>query len=181
MIYYIILQFTTIILQNHKFDGFRDKQLDEEDRFDPIDRLAQNLGKTKAELYDRAITHRILLAPCQTVKDIVESPQLADIEDRSPESVDHFHRVLQNVAFDESMPVNLRHVADATMDYRPRIEIAYTQYANFYQRHPEDYLTHNAKKLFSGKGSSGDHFRVQKLFHDSFQGYPELMHLYSRS
>ena len=35
------------------------------------------LGKTKAELYDRAITHRILLAPCQTVKDIVESPQLA--------------------------------------------------------------------------------------------------------
>jgi crotonobetainyl-CoA:carnitine CoA-transferase CaiB-like acyl-CoA transferase len=35
------------------------------------------LGKTKTQLYDRAISHRILLAPCQTVKDIAESPQLA--------------------------------------------------------------------------------------------------------
>ena len=33
-------------------------------------------AKTKDELYQRAISHRILLAPCNTVKDIVESPQL---------------------------------------------------------------------------------------------------------
>ena len=32
--------------------------------------------KTKMELYERAIEHRILLAPCQTVKDIAESVQL---------------------------------------------------------------------------------------------------------
>ncbi|HAL49224.1 MAG TPA: hypothetical protein DCP37_15860 [Dehalococcoidia bacterium] len=34
-------------------------------------------GKTKAEVYDRAIWHRILAAPCNTVQDIAESPQLA--------------------------------------------------------------------------------------------------------
>jgi crotonobetainyl-CoA:carnitine CoA-transferase CaiB-like acyl-CoA transferase len=33
-------------------------------------------GKTKAEVYDRAIWHRILAAPCNTVQDIAESPQL---------------------------------------------------------------------------------------------------------
>ena len=32
--------------------------------------------KTKAELYERAITDRILLAPCNTVEDLMESPQL---------------------------------------------------------------------------------------------------------
>ncbi|MFQ5874912.1 MAG: CoA transferase, partial [Dehalococcoidia bacterium] len=34
------------------------------------------LTKTKAELYERAITDRILLAPCNTIQDLVESPQL---------------------------------------------------------------------------------------------------------
>lgn len=34
-------------------------------------------GKTKAEVYDRAIWHRILAAPCNTVQDIADSPQLA--------------------------------------------------------------------------------------------------------
>ncbi|PKB73498.1 MAG: hypothetical protein BZY75_01585 [SAR202 cluster bacterium Io17-Chloro-G7] len=32
--------------------------------------------KTKAELYERAVTDRILIAPCNTVQDIWESPQL---------------------------------------------------------------------------------------------------------
>ena len=34
-------------------------------------------GKTKKELFDRAIADSIMLAPCQTVQDIRESPQLA--------------------------------------------------------------------------------------------------------
>ena len=34
-------------------------------------------GKTKKELFDRAISDSIMLAPCQTVQDIRESPQLA--------------------------------------------------------------------------------------------------------
>ena len=34
------------------------------------------LSKTKAELYDRALSHRFLLAPCNTPKDIYEDPQL---------------------------------------------------------------------------------------------------------
>ncbi len=34
------------------------------------------LTKTKAELYDRALKHRFLLAPCNTPKDITEDPQL---------------------------------------------------------------------------------------------------------
>ena len=34
--------------------------------------------KTKAELYERAITDRILLAPCNTVQDICEDPQLRE-------------------------------------------------------------------------------------------------------
>ena len=34
------------------------------------------LSKTKAELYERALTHRFLLAPCNTPKDIYEDPQL---------------------------------------------------------------------------------------------------------
>lgn len=34
------------------FDAFRDDLLDEEDRFDPIARLAQNRGETKAEVLD---------------------------------------------------------------------------------------------------------------------------------
>lgn len=110
----------------------------------------------------------------------IESPQLADIEPRGPE-LDNFHKILQNAAFQESAPVNLRHVADAMMDYRPRNEIAFSQYANFYQRHPEDYLAHNAAKLFSGHGGNNDHPRVQKLFHDSFHGYPDLLDKYSRS
>jgi benzylsuccinate CoA-transferase BbsE subunit len=33
-------------------------------------------SKTKAELYERAVTDRILIAPCNTVQDIWESPQL---------------------------------------------------------------------------------------------------------
>lgn len=32
--------------------------------------------KTKAELYERAVSDRILLAPCNTVEDLVENPQL---------------------------------------------------------------------------------------------------------
>ena len=32
--------------------------------------------KTKAELYERAITDRVLLAPCNTVQDVCDSPQL---------------------------------------------------------------------------------------------------------
>ena len=34
-------------------------------------------NKSKLELYDRALSHRILLAPCNTVDDIAASPQLA--------------------------------------------------------------------------------------------------------
>ena len=34
------------------------------------------MTKTKAELYERAITDRILLAPCNTIEDLVESRQL---------------------------------------------------------------------------------------------------------
>ncbi len=34
------------------------------------------LTKTKAELYDRALSHRFLLAPCNTSKDMYEDPQL---------------------------------------------------------------------------------------------------------
>ena len=94
--------------------------------------------------------------------------------------MDSFHKLLQNAAFQESVPVHLSQVSDAMMDYRPRNEIAFSQYANFYQRHPEDYLAHNASKLFTGHGGSNDHTRVQKLFHDSFHGYPELLDLYSQ-
>jgi hypothetical protein len=110
----------------------------------------------------------------------IENPQLVDVEPRAPE-VDSFHKIMQLAAFEESMPVSLRKTADALMDYRPRNEIAYSQYASFYARHPEDYLTNQAKAHFSGKGSSHDHIRVQKLFHDSFQDYPDLLHLYARS
>jgi hypothetical protein len=102
------------------------------------------------------------------------------VEPRAP-VLDPFHQILQNAAFRESTPVSLQSVADAIMDYRPRNEIAFSQYRNLFQRHPEGYLTHSVNGLFSGKGASQDHPRLQKLVHDSLVGYPELRDMYSRS
>lgn len=49
------------------------------ERFHAIQGLVEGFigGKTKAELYLRALSHRLLLAPCNTVQDIADSPQLA--------------------------------------------------------------------------------------------------------
>ena len=52
------------------------------------------LTKTKAELYDRALKHRFLLAPCNTPKDISEDPQLRSRE---------FWHTLHHPELDESL------------------------------------------------------------------------------
>ena len=49
------------------FDRLRDNELDEEDRFDPIDRLAQNRGETKAEVLDRLDLARDWLERAKTM------------------------------------------------------------------------------------------------------------------
>ncbi|MDP6454003.1 MAG: CoA transferase, partial [SAR202 cluster bacterium] len=49
------------------------------DKFHEIQRLEERFvqRKSKQELYERALSHGILLAPCNTVDDIAASPQLA--------------------------------------------------------------------------------------------------------
>ncbi len=49
------------------FDRFREDQLDEEDRFDPIDRLAQNRGEPKERVLDRLDMARDWLGRAKTM------------------------------------------------------------------------------------------------------------------
>ena len=49
------------------------------DKFHKIQRLVESffLGKTKDVLFERALSHRLLLAPCNTVQDVSDNSQLA--------------------------------------------------------------------------------------------------------
>jgi hypothetical protein len=97
-----------------------------------------------------------------------------------PDSGQNIHRLLQTLARQQfSSPGQLRSVADALIDYRPRNVIGYDQYIHHFHSFPEAKLINGVEKMYSGNGSSKDHPKLHQLFMDSFQHHPELVSLYA--
>ena len=89
-------------------------------------------------------------------------------------------QILRDQAFLPGPPKMLEFM-HGVVDFRPQNVIAFFQYKDEFERHPEDSLHGAAMKLLLGNGASGDKPAIQKLVHSSLGHKPELLHLYNRS
>ena len=101
-----------------------------------------------------------------------------DVQPRGPPPI--YENAMREAAYISGGPA-VQSFMYGVVDYRPRNEIGFNQYAHHYEKHPEEYLHNSVLQLVSGHGARKDHPRIQRLFHESFKQYPEIMDLYSQA
>ena len=108
---------------------------------------------------------------------------VARAEDQRKKQDMAFHNLLRDRATLEygRLGQQLEPIANALNDYRPRNLIGFNQYANHFQRYPEEDLVSRIEPLYSGRGASKDHPKLHNLFMESFRHHPELVGLYTGS
>jgi hypothetical protein len=118
------------------------------------------------------------------MKGVDPLPQMVALaEDQSRQKDMAFHNLLKNradIAYGR-LGQQLEPISNALNDYRPRNLIGFNQYANHFQRYPEEDLVSRVEPLYSGQGASKDHPKLHNLFMESFVHHPELVSLYTRS
>ena len=99
-----------------------------------------------------------------------------DVESHAPNI---YENSMREAAYISGGPA-LESFIHGVVDFRPRNVVGFSQYAHFYEKHPEEYLHSSASKMLSGVGASQDHPRLQRLVHESFKQMPEILTLYNR-
>ena len=142
--------------------------------------------KKKSKVVDKEKLDKMVggaIDPARVVMKNVDPPPkvVAIAEDQEREKDLAFHKLLRDNADFKYANMNLRlqPIADALLDFRPRNQIGFFQYASHFHKHPEGELMDRIEPLFSGKGASSDHPKLHKIFMDSFVHHPELLSLYT--
>ena len=115
--------------------------------------------------------------------------KIADVEPTAPAlqpqtGREQYLSILKEIASNPALPSQgerLQAMSRDLEDYRPRNLQPFYTFGYWYQRFPEEKVSTNGNQMFSGNGSRHDHHDAVNLFHDTFNGHPELLGLYNGS
>lgn len=87
------------------------------------------------------------------------------------------HKVLRESHYLQGSPP-MREFLHGAVDMQVRNQLAYFQYYPSYSGETDEELHRNLQSLVTGKGSSGDHPRVQRAVYESLKHHPKLAAAY---